>query len=127
MKRKIELGEIVETIFLHGFNSISSDNHDLLMNYICAFCIDREANVRKGQGLISTGESDYYDPDYVPNVRYDINPCHWKAHSEYVEINLPNPAVNLEYYQKIRSAFIAEIEKRLTVDLRKLKGMRNGQ
>lgn len=126
MKRSIELGGIVETVFLNGFKAISSDNHDLLMNHICAFCIDRDGNVRKGHGLISTSESSYFDPDYVPNVRFDINQSPWNSHSEYVEINLPNPAVNFEYYQKIRIAFIAEIEKRLKTDLRKLKGLKSG-
>lgn len=111
-KRKLKPGDITERIFLQGVNHLSSDVIDKLMDYVTSFCIDNEGRVRKSAGIIAAVGSD--DLNFVPRVRFDINCSPWNAHDYYVEIELPNPAVDFAHYQRIREAFVSEIKKRLT-------------
>lgn len=121
MKRTIEPGNITETIFLNGFRGLSPDSNEKLLNYLTDFCVDSNGNIRKSRGLISCGGQQDNDFNYVPQNRYQSKASHWTSHCEYLEIELPNPATESALYVKIRAAFIAEIEKRLNIDLRKIK------
>ena len=121
MKRRISsLGEITETVYIE-LGDLSYDAQERLVDFVTDFCIDRQGNVRKGQGMVAPPNSKHeYDPEWVPSVRWGLDPNAWNAHSDYLELELPNPAENVEFYKKIRLAMHNEINRRLSVDLRKL-------
>ena len=113
--RKLELGDIVETIFINGLDKLSTDSREKLYNHLTDFCVDKHGAIRLGSGIVSSEDS---NPNYVPSFRYKIRACHWTSHYDYVDIDLPNPANSIKEWSLIRGAFIKEIEKRLALDLR---------
>lgn len=118
MKRFIQPGNIVETIFLEGVDELSHEVGEALLNHLTEFCIDMQGRVRKGLGIVNTLPHHEDDPSYVPASSYGIDASPWNSHAEYLEIELPNPALEMEHYLKIREAFINEINARLQKDLR---------
>lgn len=110
-------GNIVETIFIDGFGSLSRENWERLEDYITDFCIDMKGRVRRCHGIIDMSGSD--NLDMVPRSRYNITFSAWNSHQEYVEIEPPNPVDNPTYFKFIRDAWLAELNKRLQVDLRR--------
>lgn len=118
-RRTISLGDIVETIFLEGLDPLTERAFDTLTSHITDFCVDTEGHVCKSVGFINVGSSTLHNNDYVPRHRFDIRFGPWNAHNYYVEITLPNPAIDYDYYLLIRRAFIDELSSRLTINLRK--------
>lgn len=110
---------IVETLFLDGLDKVTIESANLIINNVLNFCIDMNGRVRKARGIINALEED--DINCVPRDRFDIQLGPWQAHSMYVMIDLPNPALDYEKYQIIRDVFVREITKRLTTDVRTLK------
>lgn len=120
MKRRVDsLGDIVETVYIEVGN-ISIDSIERLINHVIDFNVDSRGGIRKGQGLVAYDDETEFNPEWVPRIRWGLNPNPWNAHSNYLEIELPNPADDMPLYTLVRTAMLAEIEKRLQVDLRKL-------
>lgn len=121
---KLELGDIEETLFYSSgendvdYEMIQQDEH---ASYLIGFCIDVKGRVRESLGIVSSGVLEDDNFDYVPSVRYEIEHSAWNSHSEYVEMNLPNPAVNVELYHLIRTAMIAEFTRRLKRQIKNAK------
>jgi len=118
----LELGEIVETVFYSSgdrevdYEILLQDEHDM-----CDFCIDPQGRVRKSLGIVNTVKGEDDNLDYVPSVRYGINPNPWNSHSAYVEMELPNPVNEVELYHLIRTAMIKEFTRRLKRQIRNAK------
>ena len=124
MNRSITLGsDISEDIFIEGLDNLSYESVDHIYEILTRFCVDTRGNVRKALGFVSYSHTDKreFDPEYVPCVRYEVSGCPWNSHGEYITITLPNPAIDFDYYKKIRDVFIKEIERRINIDLRKSK------
>jgi len=113
---------ITETMILDKkrFNIISADNYTKLIDFVTDFCIDSNCAVRKALGMVATNSDTENNPDYVPVNYYQITASPWNSHIPYVEVELPNPAIENELYKRVRNAFIAEITMRLNVNLRSL-------
>lgn len=121
-KRKIEMGDITETIFISGLSNLSYDNAELLFGYLQNFCVDVKGRIRKSVGIVNSSSlEDDENMDFVPMVRYEIHCSPWNSHDDYVKIELPNPKTEPELYETVRNSFINEIETRLSVDVRTLK------
>ena len=119
MRRTIEPGEIVETLNIEGLSTLSFDVYQALLYHLTDFSIDVNANVRLGRGIISMGPANDSDFKYVPSERYEVNSSPWNSHQDFLEICLPNPAIDFEYYQTVRQVFITEINIRLMTDMRR--------
>lgn len=124
-KKDFEFGNIEETIFINEISKdvvfeIFSDENDGEM-ILYDFCVDKYGKIRKGQGFVSINEEDYNDPKYVPANAFTINSSEWNAHSFYFTIDLPNPFVDMDYSQKIRTAFLDEVNRRYKIQKRNAK------
>lgn len=113
-KENFSLGNIIETVFsnLDSDLEYSLTSNDDSFGEIIDFCIDSKGQVRKTLGMVAYDEVSEIDPNYVPQNRYQIESAPWNSHSLYFEIELPNPAADLDYYLKIRSAMMAEFTSR---------------
>lgn len=72
-------------------------------------CLDRRLNRRIGLGIVNmqtSNEESEYDERFVPSYRYEFQISDWTAHSHYVEINLPNPALDYKLYRKVRKKML---------------------
>lgn len=116
MQRKVKvagLGEIVETIFLDVKDT--SEKSEKILDMLGDICVDKKGIIRKSTGVTaSLGDTD--NPDFVPCERYSSKLAPWNSHQDYVEIELPNPAIDFAYYQTIRSSFLTEIGRILKGD-----------
>lgn len=101
------LGEIVETIFIDG--DLDEETFDHLIN----FSIDPKGRTRLSRGLVNMIPENEDNMNYVPSTRFEIEENVWNSHQQYVQITLPSPALDYEYYKMIRSAFLTEMQKRL--------------
>lgn len=106
MKRSTSFSSvIVETVYLSGFDKLTTDNQERLFDHITDFKVDRYGKVTDLQ---------FFD------FNYQVDRSPWNSHHAYVEVELPNPASDLEDYKKIRTVMMEEITRRLNIDLRKL-------
>ena len=72
-------------------------------------CLDRRLNRRICQGIVNmqiSCEKAEYDERFVPSYRYEFQISSWNSHSYYVEINLPNPAIDYKLYRKVRKKML---------------------
>jgi hypothetical protein len=102
-----ELGEIVETLFIEG------DMEEAMFDHLLNFSIDVKGRTRLGRGMVNMDPANEDDINYVPSQRFNIKANPWNSHQQYVEIELPNPALDFAYYQQIRAAFLQEMSKRV--------------
>lgn len=111
---KLEPGDIVETVFLQ-FNPPELEHlfreDDGNMDELINFSVDEKGRIRLGQGIVDMSGSE--DLNFVPQVRWNLNPMPWNSHGTYVEIELPNP--NDALYYVVRPAMIGELKRRLSV------------
>lgn len=111
----LELGTIKETLFfrlpLAKEERLLDD--DELKYELLNFCIDSKGDVRKGSGMVAYSETSEWNPDYVPNVRYSASLSPWNSHDLYIELELPNPAEDMVFYQLVRKNFLAELGRRV--------------
>lgn len=103
---KYDLGGIVETIF---FDDMDEKLYDKMID----FSIDIKGRVRLSTGMVNMDPREDDDMNYVPAKRFDISGHVWNSHQQYVEIELPNPALDIEYYKRIRQSFINEMHRRV--------------
>lgn len=72
-------------------------------------CLDRRLNRRICQGIVNmqiSCEKAEYDERFVQSYRYEFQISSWNSHSYYVEINLPNPAIDYKLYRKVRKKML---------------------
>lgn len=118
----LEHGEIRETVFYGSgdedvdYEILQQDENDLT-----DFCIDEKGRVRKGTGIVNMmiGEDD--NLDYIPRVRYDISHSPWNSHSQYVVMEIPNPATEPVLYALVRNSMLAEFRRRLARQIKNAK------
>lgn len=114
-KSAFKLGEIEETVYPDISQEVEYEiiTNDEAVNSIIDFCIDSKGKVRKAVGIIAYDNESEENPDYVPRKSFSLKSSPWNSHSLYFELELPNPAEDFEYYQKIRNAMLAEMTIRL--------------
>lgn len=119
---KLELGDIQETVF---YSSGDADvDHNILMQEdtdLTDFCIDVKGRVRRGVGICSSGPHEDDNLDYVPSVKFSIEHSAWNSHSQYIELDLPNPAKSTLLYHLVRGAMMDEFSRRLKRQIKNAK------
>lgn len=119
---KLELGDIQETVFYSSgdrdvdYEILQQDETDLV-----DFCIDVKGRVRRGVGICSCGPHEDDNFDYVPSVKYSIEHSAWNSHSQYIELDLPNPATDTLLYHLVRNAMLEEFGLRLKRQIKNAK------
>lgn len=76
---------------------------------ILGVCLDRRLNRRIAKGIVNmqtSCEKAEYDERFVPSYRYEFAVNSWNSHSYYVEMNLPNPALDYKLYKKVRKKML---------------------
>ncbi|MFP3637557.1 hypothetical protein [Paraburkholderia sp. SIMBA_054] len=106
----LEFGDIVETIFLTDEFVAEVENWD---EGTFSFCVDDQARVRTGTGIVAYDDASDADMNYVPRNAYEVTTSPANSHSAYLEITLPNPAVDPVRYTRIREAMLDEISRRM--------------
>lgn len=110
-KLKIEPSEYIEeTLFLTGIFDL--EDFDAAYDHLTDFCIDKAGRVRISGGIVAP----FDQPDnmnFVPVERFELRSAPWNSHQAYLEVDLPNPALNFEYYYKIRTIMLAELQRRI--------------
>jgi hypothetical protein len=89
--------------------------------FLTNFCIDKKGKVRLALGIVNCIAELEDDENYVPQSRYEINSHAWNAHSEYIEMELPNPVTEPAMFHKIRAAMLAEFKRRLNQQVKNAK------
>jgi hypothetical protein len=111
----VEPGDIVETVFLPLFvEKVENVSDEIGWHvHMTGFSVDVRGQIRLAEGFVAYSDETESNPDYVPRNRFDVNTSPWNSHQPYLEINLPNPAVDAGQHQLIRTAFMREIARRL--------------
>lgn len=118
----LDHSDIVETVFYSSgdlevdYEILQQDETDLV-----DFCIDVKGRVRLATGICSSGPHEDDNFDYVPSVKFSIEHSPWNSHSQYVEMDLPNPANNRTMYDLVRTAMIEEFSRRLKRQIKNAK------
>lgn len=121
---KLEIGGIEETVF-YGTGDSDLDYEIICQDdnswYLTDFSIDPQGRVRKGTGIVNMVKGEDEDMRFVPAVRYEVKHSAWNSHSQYIEMELPNPATEPELYKVIRTAMLAEFKRRYSRQIKNAK------
>lgn len=113
---------ILEKIFVTIPEELVGEAYVDDFDNVCGFRIDRKLKFRKSSGIVAIpGDED--NKDFVPPSHYSFGPEEVCLYGDLcVTVELPNPAVELELYQKVREKMLAELKKRLEKVFKKLEG-----
>ena len=100
---------LIDDYFEHEDEEANHFTNVYLEEAILNVCLDRKLNRRIAKGIVNmqtSCEKAEYDERFVPSYRYEFVINSWNSHSFYVEINLPNPALDYKLYKKVRKKMI---------------------
>lgn len=113
---------ITERLFYSsGDPAVDFEVRDKEEGFLTNFCIDKTGKVRIALGIVNSVAELENDESFVPQFRYEIQSHQWNAHSEYVELELPNPVTEPAMFYKIRTAMLAEFKQRLNQQIKNAK------
>lgn len=86
----------------------------IFMEALAAVCLDKRGNRRKSLGIVNSminDEEAEYDERFVPSFRYSFEISSPFAHQYGVTFELPNPAIDIAEYTRIRTRMIETIQE----------------
>lgn len=86
-------------------------NFELILKDISDKCFDKFGRLRPKIGIVDAYDDINSNLNFVPKFRYEINYVY--SHGIYFTIELPNPSIDYDEYQKFRKLIVEYIESEL--------------